>query len=157
MGNRVLEIVVFLMSQLKDHQGQFENIDDVSSYLKGNGFTEIEISSAYSWVLDQLQAESPLLLDVSQSDCSTRVLTDQDRRYFSVEAIGYLLQLRYLGLLNDSKIELILEKGAYLGSSMINLEQVKLIISSLLFRDTEVIEMSRHQILMLTDDDGMVN
>lgn len=157
MGNRVLEIVVFLMSQLKDHQGQFENMDDVSSYLKSHGFTENEISSAYSWVMDQLQTDSSLLLDDAQSAHSTRVITEQDRRHFTIEAIGYLMQLRYLGLLNDSQIELILERGSYLGSATIDLEQVKMIVSSLLFREPDVMESGRHQIFLMPEDEGRIN
>ncbi len=157
MGNRVLEIVVFLMSQLKEQQGQIDNIDDVSSYLKSHGFTENEINSAYTWVLDQLQADSTFLVDVVQSEYSTRVFSDQDRRFFSTEAIGYLIQLRHLGLLNDSQIELILERGSLLGQLSIALDQVKMIVGTMLFRETEIVDVNRQQVFLLPDDDGPVN
>jgi len=157
LGNRVLEIVVFLMSQLKEQQGQIDNIDDVSSYLKSHGFTENEINSAYTWVLDQLQADSTFLVDVVQSEYSTRVFSDQDRRFFSTEAVGYLIQLRHLGLLNDSQIELILERGSLLGQSSIGLDQVKMIVGTMLFRETEIVDVNRQQVFLLPDDDGPIN
>jgi len=157
LGNRVLEIVVFLMSQLKEQQGQMESIDEVSSYLKSHGFTENEISSAYSWVLDQIQAESPFLLDNLRSEDSTRVFSEQDRRFFNTDALGYLLQLRHLGLLSDSQIEMILERGSLLGTSNIDLEQVKVIIGSMLFRETEIIDVGQQQVLLLPEEDGPAN
>jgi len=157
VGNRVLEIVVFLMSHIKDHQGQLENIDDISSYLKSNGFTDNEISSAYSWVLDQLQTDSQFIVDDSQSGISTRVFTDNERRNFTSEAVGYIMQLRYLGLITDAQVELILERGSLLGPSPVDLEEIKMLIGSMLFRENDLADTGRHQLVLLPDDEGLVN
>lgn len=157
MGNRVLEIVVFLMSHIKDHQGQLDNLEDVSTYLKSNGFTDNEISSAYSWVLDQLQSDSQVILEDSQSAVSTRILTEQERRHFAPDAIGYLLQLKYLGLISDGLLEVILERAAYMGPLPIDLEQLKIILGALLFREPDFIEAGHQQIFLLPDDEGLVN
>ncbi|HDL04821.1 MAG: hypothetical protein DRP46_00165 [Candidatus Zixiibacteriota bacterium] len=157
MGNRVLEIVVFLMSHIKDHQGQLENLEDVSSYLKSNGFTDNEISSAYSWVLDQIQSDSQFVLEDGQSNISTRILTEQERRHFSSDAIGYLLQLRYLGLISDGLMEVILERATLMGSTAIDLEQLKIIIGALLFREPDFLEAGKQQVYLLPDDEGLVN
>ena len=157
MGNRVLEIVVFLMSHIKDHQGQLENLEDVSSYLKSNGFTDNEISSAYSWVLDQIQSDSQFVLEDGQSSISTRILTEQERRHFASDAIGYLLQLGYLGLISDGLMEVILERATLMGSTPIDLEQLKIIIGALLFREPDFIEAGKQQIYLLPDDEGLVN
>lgn len=157
MGSRVLEIVVFLMSHIKDHQGRLESIDDISSVLKSNGFTDNEISSAYSWVLDQIQAGSQLVLDDGHSNNSFRILSEQERMDFTSEATGYLLQLRHLGLVSDSQIELILEKSVFLGCPPIDLEQIKILIGAMLFRESDVPDASRQQVFLLPDDDGMVN
>ncbi|UCD94654.1 MAG: DUF494 family protein [Candidatus Zixiibacteriota bacterium] len=157
MGNRVLEIVVFLMTHIKDHQGQLENIDDISSYLKSNGFTDNEISSAYSWVLDQMQPGSEFLPTETQADFSFRILSEPERRNFSPDAMGYLLQLRHLGLLSDSQIELILERGTLVGPSPVDLEQMKLVVGALLFREPEYNDMGKSQVFLLPDDEGLVN
>lgn len=157
MVNRVLEIVVYLMTHIKDHQGQLENIEDVSSYLKSNGFTDNEISSAYSWVLDQLQTETQFALEEPPSDFSYRVLTDQERRIFTANAIGYLLQLRHLGLLSDPLIETILERGSLLGTPAIDVQQIKIIVGAMLFREPDFPDSGKQQVFLLPDDEGLVN
>ena len=157
MGNRVLEIVVFLMSHIRDHQGQLDNLDDVSSYLKSNGFTENEISSAYSWVLDQIQSDSQFLLNNDNGNGSFRVLSDQERRIFTTGALGYMLQLNYLGLINNSQMELILDRGSLLGSTPIDLEQLKLIIGSMLFREFDDIEIGKQPIYIMPDIEDSIN
>ena len=145
------------MTHIKDHQGQLDNIDDISSYLKSSGFTDNEISSAYSWVLDQMQPGSEFLPAESQADFSFRILSEPERRSFSPDAMGYLLQLRHLGLLSDSQIELILERGTLVGPSPVDLEQMKLIVGALLFREPEYNDTGKSQVFLLPDDEGLVN
>jgi len=145
------------MSHIKDHQGQLDNLEDVSSYLKSNGFTDNEISSAYSWVLDQLQSDSQFVLEDTQSIVSTRILTEQERRHFASDAIGYLLQLKYLGLISDALMEVILERATLMGAMPIELDQLKIIIGALLFREPDFIEAGKQQIFLLPDDEGLVN
>jgi Smg protein len=145
------------MSHIRDHQGQLDNLDDVSSYLKSNGFTENEISSAYSWVLDQIQSDSQFLLNNADSDGSFRILSDQERRIFTTEALGYMLQLNYLGLINNSQMELILDRGSLLGSTPIDLEQLKLIIGSMLFREFDDIEIGKQPIYIMPDIEDSIN
>ncbi len=157
LGNRVLEIVVFIMSHIKDHQGQLENIDDISSYLKSNGFTDNEISSAYSWVLDQIQAENQFLLDDIQIENSVRVISEPERRLFTTDALGYLIQLQHLGLITVSQMELLLERGSLVGPIPIEVDQLKMIISSMLFRDIDVVDIGSQQVYLLPDDNGPIN
>jgi uncharacterized protein Smg (DUF494 family) len=157
VGERVLEIVVLLISRIRDHEGQLDSFEDISSYLKSYGFTENEISSAYSWVLDQLQTDSKFLIDDPDSRNSFRILTEQERFQFSPEAIGYLLQLRHLSLLNDSHLELILERGVYMGPRPINLSQVKILIGSVLFNEPGQAESGKQQLYYLPHDDGLLN
>lgn len=145
------------MSHIRDHQGQLDNLDDVSSYLKSNGFTENEISSAYSWVLDQIQSDSQFLLNSDDTDGSFRVLSDQERRIFTTESLGYMLQLNYLGLINNSQMELILDRGSLLGSTPIDLEQLKLIIGSMLFREFDDIEIGKQPIYIMPDIEDSIN
>ena len=157
MGERVLEIVVLLISRIRDHQGQLESFEDISSYLKSYGFTDNEISSAYSWVLEQLQSNSQFLTDDTPSRNSFRVHTVQERRQFGTESIGYLMQLRYLGIIGDLQMEQILERGALMGPSPINLEQLKILVGSVLFQDMDRPEFGRQQISFLPFDDGPMN
>ncbi len=157
MGERVLEIVVLLISRIRDHQGQLESFEDISSYLKSYGFTDNEIRSAYSWVLEQLQSDSQFLVDDASSGNAFRVLTGQERRHFNTDSIGYLLQLRYLGIITDTQMEQILERGALMGPSPIDMEQIKILIGSVLFQDGSRIEYGKQQIYFLPFEDGPMN
>jgi uncharacterized protein Smg (DUF494 family) len=157
VGERVLEIVVLLISRIRDHQGQLESFEDISSYLKSYGFTDNEIRSAYSWVLEQLQSDSQFLVDDASSGNAFRVLTGQERRHFNTDSIGYLLQLRYLGIITDTQMEQILERGALMGPSPIDMEQIKILIGSVLFQDGSRIEYGKQQIYFLPFEDGPMN
>ncbi len=140
MGDRVLEIVVFLMSKIKDQQGQLDDLDEIALYLKNQGFTENEISSAYSWFLDHLQNDNEFLYNSVINGNATRVLSDQERQLFSSRAIGYLLQLRHLGLLSDQQFEMVMERGSMIWTSSINLDQVKILVETILFSESRAIE-----------------
>jgi uncharacterized protein Smg (DUF494 family) len=157
VGDRVLEIVVLLMSQIRESKGRIENLEDMSDRLKSQGFTDNEISSAYSWVLDQLQTDSQFLYNFSRSGNSFRVLTDKERQHFSIEALGYLLQLRYLALLNDSQLEQILERSTLVGPPPVNLAQLKVVIGTVLFHETGHPELIRQPAYFFQDEEGLIN
>ena len=156
--NRVLEIVVFLMSHIKEHQGQLENFDDISDYLKSYGYTENEISSAYSWVLDQLQTNPEFISNRSHPQVATRVLTEQEKQHFTPAALGYVLQLRHLGLLTEAQLEMILDRISYMGTAPIDLDQIKIVIESVLFHEMDFSDSGgRQRVYVVSYDDDIVN
>lgn len=157
MGDRVLEIVVMLMTHIRETKGQLDNLEDISDTLKNQGFTENEISSAYSWVLDQLQTDSQLIHNLSRTNASFRILSDVERHHFLPEAFGYLLQLKHLGLLNDGQLELILERGLMMGPAPIDLEQIRMVIGTVLFHEAGRPELIRQPAFLFNDEDGLIN
>jgi uncharacterized protein Smg (DUF494 family) len=157
LGDRVLEIVVMLMSHIRETRGQLDNLEDISEALKSQGFTENEISSAYSWILDQLQTESQLLQNLSHNNGSFRILSEVERQHLTPSAFGYLLQLKHLGLLNDGQMELVLERGLLMGPPPISLEQIKIIVGTVLFHETGRPELVRQPAYFFNDEEGLVN
>ena len=157
MGDRVLEIVVLLMTHIKETRGQLENLEDISDSLRSQGFTDNEITSAYSWVLDQLQTESQLLRGIAYPGSSIRVFSEKERQHFSNESLGYMMQLRHLGLLTEAHLETVLERGALIGPAPINLDQIKILIGTVLFRDSGRPELIRQPSYFFNDDEGSVN
>jgi uncharacterized protein Smg (DUF494 family) len=157
VGEKVLEIVVLLMSHIKENQGQLENLEEISDSLKSQGFTENEISSAYSWVLDQMQTDSQFLYNFSRPTGSFRVMSDVERQHFATDAVGYLLQLKHLGLLSDGQLEMILERGTMIGPPPINLDQIKIVIGTVLFREPGHPELIRQPAYFYLEDEGLVN
>jgi len=157
LGDRVLEIVVFLISQLRDDRERLENLEEISAYLKTQGFTENEISSAYSWIINRVQNDSEFYYDEMRNGDSLRVLTEPERQHFSREAVGYVIQLRHLGLLTDEQMEQILERGSTLWPSPVNLEQIKILIDSVLLSDPGYTDSLRETQYYVVDDPDVVN
>lgn len=157
MGERVMEIVVFLMSKIKDQQDRLDDLDEIATYLKNQGFTENEISSAYSWFLDHLQNDNEFLYNSNINTNANRIFSIQERQLFSSEAIGYLLQLRHLGLLSDQQFEMVLERGSMIWTSSINLDQIKMLIETILFSESRAIESVAEMPHLIPDEAETVN
>lgn len=157
VGDRVLEIVVLLMTHIKESRGLLENLEDISDSLRSQGFTDNEITTAYSWVLDQLQTDSQLLHTISQPSNSYRVFSEKERQHFDKDALGYIMQLRHLGLLNLSQLETVLERGALVGPAPINIDHIKILVGTVLFRDSGRPELFRQSSYIFNDDEGSIN
>ncbi|MFH1700311.1 MAG: DUF494 family protein [Candidatus Zixiibacteriota bacterium] len=135
MQEKILEIVVYLMNQLSDHQGIINNIDEMSADLRSMGFTDKEISSAYSWLLKHFEdyPKSFSMPHTKMDVASVRILSNAERNIILPEAYGYLLQLRQLRLLSAEQLELILDRCALFSSDPICIEDIKLFASAAMF------------------------
>jgi uncharacterized protein Smg (DUF494 family) len=133
--DRILEIVVYLMNQLNEHQGNLVSIDEMSADLRSMGFTDNEISSAYSWLLKHFE-DYPDSFSIKGKDIgkrSIRVLSDVERKIISPGAYGYLLQLRHLGLLTAEQLEMVLDRCMLFGGGMVEVDEMKVLASTALF------------------------
>lgn len=136
MGDRVLEIVVHLMDHLRDNQGQISDMEMMFTDLKGLGYTDNEISSAYCWVMDRFNGpDDAYFSDFPQKHSSSRILTNYERHQLSPEAYGFLIKLTHLDLIDDEQFEMVLERGSMFTPKPVSLEQIKLITSSIVFHD----------------------
>jgi uncharacterized protein Smg (DUF494 family) len=133
--DRILEIVVYLMNQLTEHQGTLSSIDEMSADLRSMGFTDNEISSAYNWLLKHFEdyPESFSFMDKKVSDKTVRILSDSERKVISTEAYGYLLQLKQLGLLATDQMEMILDRCVLFAADSIDLAEIKILASTAMF------------------------
>jgi len=141
MGDRVLEIVVHLMDHLRDNHGQISDMDLIFSDLKGLGYTDNEISSAYCWVMDRFNGpDEAYFSDFPQKHSSSRILTNYERHQLSPEAYGFLIKLTHLDLLDDEQFEMVIERSSLFAPKPISLDQIKLITSSIVFQDMTELE-----------------
>ncbi len=133
MQERLIEIIVYLLEEFKQPQNS-DNYKDLSKELISKGYTESEISLAFSWIFNHMQQQQAGLDDeFTYSPTSSRILHDVERLIITAEAYGYLLQMRHLGLLSDYDLELVIERALSLGTSSITIEDVKSIAASLIF------------------------
>src|ERR1035437_3349664 len=99
---RIMEIVFFLLSEIKENRPLAE-ID--LKPLSVRGFSEIEISTAFSWLIDKFSqgpddplilsvpfGKKPSLLGLSKDLASFRVYHEIESSVISKEARGFMLQ-----------------------------------------------------------------
>ncbi|KAA3662172.1 MAG: DUF494 family protein [Calditrichaeota bacterium] len=134
MNERVVEILMFIMSQLRGGKKDFDNLDLLSQDLLNRGYSQNEISSAFSWLFDRVDREVEEILRDGESDISQsfRVLHELEEMIISSEAFGYLLQIKQLEILSDFDVELAIEKAMMLGVSQVQIEDMKSIVAAIL-------------------------
>ena len=138
MRNRILEIVVFLMDFMREHSESQPAPDDISLELKDMGYSDTEINTAYSWFLEQFNSSvEEYYKDFPENACSVRILTDEERMQLSSDSYGYLLKLLNNRLLNSEQFETIIERILLLHGESIDVDRMKIIVSSVLFHDIE--------------------
>ena len=135
MNERVVEILVYIISEIRDKKQAAAKLDVLSHDLLQRGYTENEISSAFTWLFDRYKVDFEELLRHRDpaSNHSFRILHDLERMVISPAAQGHLLQLRALGLLDDADIEGVIERAMMTGSPRIDENEIKSIVASMLF------------------------
>ena len=117
MRNRILEIVVFLIDFMQGNKGNLAGSEDLSTVLEAEGYSQDEISSAYSWLLQRFDnAPEQYFSEIPVMNASTRVLTPIERFQLSHEAQGFLLKLVNLSLIDHEQLEGIMERVAVFGT-----------------------------------------
>ncbi|MCA9731339.1 MAG: DUF494 family protein [Deferribacteres bacterium] len=134
MNERVVEILMFIMSQLRGGKKDFDNLDLLSQDLLNRGYSQNEISSAFSWLFERADHDIEEILRDGDSDISQsfRVLHELEEMIISADAFGYLLQIKQLEILSDFDVELAIEKAMMLGVSRVHIEDMKSIVAAIL-------------------------
>jgi uncharacterized protein Smg (DUF494 family) len=131
MKDRVVEILIYIMSEIQDHK-RLHEID--LSDLKEKGYTQTEISAAFSWLYDNVGAgESTLSRAATPLSGSRRVFHEAEKETLSTEAQGYLIQLRELGLLDDRDLEQVIERAMLAGYQKLSRDEIHDMVSAVLF------------------------
>ena len=145
MQERVVEIILFLVSELRSNKRL--NDVDVSS-LTRDGYTQSEISSAFSWLFERLSAGKSNADIASGASTSHRMLNDHEKMVIESQAYGYLIQCQQLGLLNNVNVETIIERIMMAGFAAVGLQEMKSFVAGYLFD----MENSNGQISLGTND-----
>ena len=149
MYEKVVEIIVYLMSEI--HQKKRLAEIDLDA-LTENGYTDTEISTALSWLFDKFSVGGVQASEaIPISPQSYRVFHDMERLSISVEAQGYLLQLRVLGLLTDPDFELVIDRVMRAGFLKADLSEVKSIVASVLFSSEDTLNAANRFLLNNSD------
>ena len=134
MNERVVEILVFIMNQIRGNKANLTKLEVISKDLLNKGYSQNEISSAFSWLFEKIQNNFEEILKNTEAshEYSFRVLHDLETMILSPKAYGYLLQLKELGIFDDIDIEQAIERAMLLGTATVDLEEVKSIVAYIL-------------------------
>ncbi len=135
MNERVVEILVYIMTEMNGMNSQSDKLEVISRDLLQRGYSQHEISFAFSWLFERYNGETEELqrnTGASQA-AAFRVLHEAERIIIAREAYGYLLQLKQLRLLNDMQIEFVIERAMMAGLSRINEAEIKALVAAVLF------------------------
>jgi len=135
MNERVMEILVYLMSEIQNKRGATDQIDSISQDLINKGYTENEINIAFSWLFEKIKSETEEVLENTEvvPEEAFRILHDTEKVVISPKAYGYLLQLKSLGLIDAVAMEQVIERVTMLGGNTIGENEIKSIVATLLF------------------------
>ncbi len=145
MQERIIEIILFLVNEMRSNKRL--NDVDISS-LTRDGYTQSEISSAFSWLFERLSIGKSITNAVSGSSTSHRMLNDAEKMVVESQAYGYLIQCQQLELLDNADVESIIERIMAAGFAAVGLPEMKSFVAAYLFD----MESSGGQISIGTND-----
>lgn len=132
MKEKVFEILVYLMSEIQDNKALHEiDLDD----LETQGYTQSEISAAFSWIVEHVPAQEdgrvPPLRSIGRG--SRRVLHAAEKLMLTTESQGYLIQLTELGLLDDAGLESVIDRAMATGQERLTVAELRQIAEMVVF------------------------
>ncbi|MBU0517928.1 DUF494 domain-containing protein [bacterium] len=139
MYQRIMEILILLMDELGGSSSSLDEMDQLSDDLIERGYTEQEINTAFYWLYNRFQKESTPLyhkFDITPPEESAhRVLHTLEHRYVSPAAFGFLIQLQHLNLITSLELEEVIDRATALGLQSASVEDVRMILQTILFED----------------------
>jgi uncharacterized protein Smg (DUF494 family) len=131
MKEKVIEILVYIMAEVQ----QNKRLSDIDlGDLKSQGYTQSEISAAFSWLYDTMRIADGVLTRATKPVLgSRRVLNEAEKLVLSTESQGYLIQLRELGLLDDQDMESVIERAMVTAYEKLPVDEIREIVASVLF------------------------
>jgi uncharacterized protein Smg (DUF494 family) len=131
MKEKVFEILVYLMAEIQENKALHEiNLDD----LQTRGYTQSEISAAFSWIVEYVSAQENGHVPVHATGRgSRRILHSAEKLMLTTESQGYLIQLTELGLLDDEGLESVIDRAMATGQERLSVAELRQIAETVLF------------------------
>lgn len=131
MQEKIVEILLQLITGIKEHKVIEES--EINRLIE-KGYTQTEISAAFSWLYDKVQFGESFMTDTAEiSPKSYRIFHEAEKMIFSSEARGYLMQCYELGLIDEWDMEYIIDRVVFSGFSKVNLSEIKSLVMSAIF------------------------
>lgn len=130
MHEKIIEIIVYILNEMRNSK-QISEID--IKRLNSDGYTDAEINTAFAWIFSKIDSGEKVFTESTENSKSHRFFHSAEQNILSTEAMGYLIQMKELGIISDMDEELIIDKIFMAGYQKAGVDELKLIISTLLF------------------------
>lgn len=129
MQEKIIEIIEYLLSQINDSK----TINEIDiEPLSKRGYTNAEIHTAFAWLnLKFTENESIFNADKSKS-LSKRFFHTAEKNILTPSAMGYIIQMMELGVIDEYDVESIIEKIFISGYVKADVQDIKYYISSII-------------------------
>lgn len=129
MSERVLAIVNLIAKYVLGAEDAPISEHEMIAELISVGFEAEEINDAFSWMesVALQQSRDQSVADIPMQQPSYRLFSPEEQSAISMEAIGFLVKLRTMGLLPDEAQEEIIERAVRAADDPINLQEIKII------------------------------
>lgn len=148
MQEKIIEIIVFILSEIRNSK-HIDEIDLIK--LNKDGYTEAEINTAFAWIFSKIETGEKLLNEPSFTQKSHRFFHNAEKNILTTEAMGYLIQMKELRIISDTEAEQIIDKVFLAGYQKAGVEEIKIILSTLLF-DSEDNSNSLNRLVLLNNE-----
>jgi uncharacterized protein Smg (DUF494 family) len=131
MNGKIVDVIVWSLSNLKEDTLTRQTVNA----LVDKGFTDKEISTAFSWISEKLQTYEPNELIMQQvfPAKSFRIFNEIERSYFSKDSYSKLIQMLTIGLIRSEHIDMLLERAEYFGYKEITTDMINTFVASYVF------------------------
>jgi Smg protein len=136
LRERVLAIVSIIAQYVMEDR-DFLTESDIVEQLLEDGFDAEEIDAAFSWMESlsmQCRSTAP---GRELSQPTYRIFTPEEGQVFTQDAMGFLIRLRTLGILDNDLQEEIIDKALKMSEEEVTLKEVKALTALTLFTRTQ--------------------
>lgn len=149
MNEKLIEIIIWVITQVRSGATEQTNINA----LLEQGFTDKEISTAFSWLTDKLQNITGNEIKKIQTTATSayRFLSSEEEDIFTKDALKTIQQLQALGLLTNEHLDAMIERAFLFGLRKIDADMIKQYIAIFMF-DAPPVEYSGSRTILHHSD-----
>ncbi|HKI50752.1 MAG TPA: DUF494 family protein [Geothermobacteraceae bacterium] len=132
MRERVLAIVS-IIAQYVIEDRDFLTENDIVEQLLADGFDADEIDAAFSWMESLSMQSRSTAASRELSQPTYRIFTPEESQILTQDAMGFLIRLRTLGILDNDLQEEIIDKALRMAEEEVTLKEIKALTALTLF------------------------
>lgn len=133
MKENVLDLLMYLFENyFYDEPDIQPDRDTLAGTLFEAGFSQGEIGRAFAW-LDELADQRRIGDFASHSEQPIRVFTDSESQRLDLDCRGFLIYLSDIGVLDATRLELVIDRLMALDQTDIDIEDLKWVVLMVLF------------------------